>query len=210
MAALPLQPARAVAGDEPQRRAVVVRGADPLALGVEREPGHRGGMRQLAQFPAVGVEQMDQLADAAGDQALAALGGMARHLLHPFHAERAEVADGPVSEHPARTAVVAARDEASWHRVGRQRERRAVMHRDLPPGLRLGGIDQPQRAVAEREGEAAPGPVEARGDHEGAEVATRPALLDQEARGARLAHPVRLPGRLRSRGAGAGGSGCGR
>ena len=105
---------------------------------------------------------------------------MAGHLLDPFHAEARDVADAVVGRDAAERPVIAAGDEAARARVRGQRQRGAVVHRHLAPGLAIGEVDQAQRAVAQREGRGAPGPIEARGDDEGAEFARDAAMVDQE------------------------------
>ena len=93
VAAFPLQLARGVGlgADEPQRGAVVVRRADPLAFGIERQAGDRGRMRQLLQLLPGLVEQMHDLADRAAISPLPLSSGVGRDVLDPFHAETGDV-----------------------------------------------------------------------------------------------------------------------
>ncbi len=108
MAALPLQPPRAVhlGGHEPQRGAVVVRGGHPLALGVEGEAGDGGRMVELLQLRRA-VEHVHRLADGAGEQPACRAPRPAR----PTSAELGE-SRRCRPRGPAERAVVAAGHEA--------------------------------------------------------------------------------------------------
>jgi hypothetical protein len=209
VAALPFQLARAVGlgADEPQRRAIVVRGDDALALRIERQPGDRRGMLQRLQPGARTVEDMHQLADRAGQHRLVA--GMAGDVLDPFVAEAVDRLHRSAGADAAERAVVAARQEAAGHAVGSERQRGTVMHRDAAPRRSGRSLRMAQRAVAQREGRDTAGAVELRRHDEGAQVLRLAPCRQEKLRLGRLAH-LNPPGRLRSRGAAAGGSGCGR
>ncbi len=194
VAALPFQPARAVGlrRDKPQGCAVVVRGADALALGVEGETGDRGGMRELLQLLSGLVEQVDRLADAAGEQPLALVARMTGDVLHPFHAEVGDIADCAIGADATECSVIAAGQEACRAGVGSERERRSVVHVRLPPVLLVRDGDEVQRSVAEGECRRPAGAIEACGDDECVEVAMEAASLQQEL-GDRVAHDVAPP-----------------
>ena len=117
VAALPFQLARAVGlrRDEPQRGAVVVRRRDALALGIERQAGDGGRVGQFLQLLAGLVEQMHELADRAGEQALALCrrGGWRRARPISCRSSAMSVTDA-VGGDAAELAVVAAGDEAGW------------------------------------------------------------------------------------------------
>ena len=90
-------------------------------------------MREFLELLSGLVEQVDGLADCAGEQALAFLAGMGGDVLHPFQAEVGD--DGADA---AEFAIVAAGDEAGGGGIGRERQDGAVMCLDRPPGVAIG------------------------------------------------------------------------
>ena len=149
-------------------------------------------MRELLQFLARLVEQMDHLADGTGEQSLALVAWMTGDVLHPFHAEVGDIADRGIAVDAAECPVIAAGDEARRAGVGRERKRRTVMHLDLPPVPLVGDRDQMQRSVAQCERRRPAGAIEAHRDNECIQVAVDSAGAEQEL-GDGVAHDAAPP-----------------
>ena len=182
-----------------------MRRADALALRVEDEAGDAGGMLERLELLAGCIEDMHELADAAGEQSRFRV-REARDLLDPFHAEIGDVADLARDGDAAEPAIIAAADEGTRARIGREGEGRAVMRLDALPVLPVASGNA-QRAVAQREGDGIAAAIPGAGDDEGVEIARHPARLQEEVgRGGgahqsawQLSKPRRNCGRLRLR-----------
>ena len=210
MAALPFQPARRVGLGAPRttarRRCNATR--RPLALRVEHEAGDGRGMLQRLQLRAPRVEHMHVLADRAGEQSRLAV-GEARDMLHPFRRRTAAIVAPRRRRRCGETAPSSPPVTKPPRRVRRQREHRAVMHRDVVPFA--GSARAPSRSVPSPERERADrAPARdrsARGDHECVQLARgrRASRAGSSARPLGAAGVTPALAALRSRGAAAGG-----
>ncbi len=146
MAALPFQQPRAVGlrRDEPQARTVVMRGADPLALAVEGQAGHR---RRMRQAPSASSQphrtHAPSCPTAQASTRPCRRAWLATCSTH-FIPNAAMSVDGAVEFDAAQLAVVAARTPTAA-RMRRQRKDRAVMHRQLRASPRA-AADRPAAA----------------------------------------------------------------
>ena len=152
MAALPFQLARRCRSSRRRTRGwrrCSARRRSRLPLASNAMPVTVEGCSSVFSFAARAVEQVDLLADRAGQQA--GLGvGEAGDVLDPFHAPNAAISADLVAD-AAELAVIAAGDEAARPASGASASTAPSCTATLAP-VPAGARGEAQRAVAEREG----------------------------------------------------------